>query len=269
MVILGYSSAVLMGFVLGLIGGGGSILTVPIFVYLFGIEAVDATFYSLFVVGVSALAGVAPYRRRGLVDFRTGFTFIFPAIGGVALSRRLILPSIPDHFSFLELSVSKDALVLVAFASVMIAAAGSMIWNGTSEKPRNRSAPRPFLAILTGFGVGSVTGFVGAGGGFLIVPALITALKIPVQKAIGTSLLIIALNSLFGFSSDWASGYHVDWVVVVPFAAIALVGIQFGSSMNRHLSPKALKPAFGWFVLVIGGLILAQQLAKFAANTGG
>lgn len=258
----GYAGAALMGLTLGLIGGGGSILTVPILVYLFKIGGASATFHSLLVVGVCALVGMLPYARRGLVQFRTALIFLVPAMMGVAFSRRLVLPSIPSNFSVAGLDVSKDILVLVSFALVMIIAAASMILKRQVGHPDGKHLLR---TAGNGLGVGALTGFVGAGGGFLIVPALVNGVRIPMEKAVGTSLLIIGINSLFGFLGDFASGMPVAWSVMVPVTAIALLGIVVGTRLNAFISPQKLKTGFGWFVLVVGTLILLKQMMELSS----
>ncbi len=259
--ILGFLGAAIMGLTLGLIGGGGSILAVPILVYLFGIPGAQATYYSLFVVGLCAAVGSVPYAKRGLVQLGTGLLFFFPSVAGVMISRRLLLPSIPPQLSVAGVSLTKDALILGAFAVVMLAAAISMLRKKPPKAEADTEAS-PFKTGVGGIAVGVVTGFVGAGGGFLIVPALVNGLSLPMEKAIGTSLLVIALNSLSGFAGDWLSGMPADWPLILPFSAAALVGIAAGTSLNRRVPAARLKPAFGWFVLILGTAMIVKQVLE-------
>lgn len=261
--IWGNLSAILMGTVLGLIGGGGSILTVPILVYFFQFPGTAATYHSLFIVGVCAAIGVIPFSRRGLVRIRTALIFLLPAILGVRAARRWILPAIPNQLSLFSIDLSKDLLILVAFAIVMVIASVAMI-HGNSNREQTLPIPdqrdvRIHTGIL-GLGVGLLTGFVGAGGGFLIVPSLVHGLRLPIESAVGTSLLIIALNSLSGFLGDWLQGVPVHWKLILPFTTLAMGGIFLGTYLNRAIPATQLKRGFGWFVLVVGTFMLGQQI---------
>lgn len=249
---LGYFGAATMGLTLGLIGGGGSILTVPILAYLFKIPAAAATYYSLFIVGVCAAFGVIPFAKRKLVEVRTSLLFFLPALIGVLFSRRFILPRLPE---------SKDAIILSAFAIVMLAASWSMIRKKTPAESK-LAKQRSKRIALSGMGVGLVTGFVGAGGGFLIVPALVSGVGISMEKAIGTSLLIIALNSLSGFVVDLIAGMSVEWNLILPFLGVSLIGIFAGTYLNRFVSSSKLKTGFGWFVLTLGSIMIIKQISE-------
>lgn len=254
----GYAGALVMGVILGLIGGGGSILSVPLLVYCFGIPGAAATYHSLVIVGAAALAGVIPYARKRQVDVATGLTFFAPALAGVLLSRRIILPGIPEEMTVLGMALTKDTLILSTFAVVMLLAAISMI-RGRAPA-RVSGPPRRFAALLSGGVIGCVTGFVGAGGGFLIVPTLVIGLQLPMERAVGTSLLIIGLNSLSGFLGDWLSGLAVNWSLVVPLLVLALAGVGIGAWIGRFVPGAKLKVAFGWFVLIVGTWLLASQI---------
>lgn len=261
--LIGYMAAVLMGATLGLIGGGGSILTVPILVYLLGVDPVRATGYSLFVVGLTALVGVVRYVRAGLVDYRSVLVFGLPALVGVYTVRRVVVPSLPEEIwrtgAFV---VTRGLLVMLVFAIVMIVAAGSMIVSRRADPPpdrmgTHRAAP---LAMLEGIVVGSVTGFVGAGGGFLIVPALVFFMGLPVRKAIGTSLLVITINSLVGFTGDLQTSSGTRWALLGIFSTLSVVGILAGVELNHRVPAQRLRPIFGWFVLAMGVAILLKEL---------
>ena len=259
---LGYVAAVCIGLALGIMGGGGSILTVPALVYLMGVSPVLSTAYSLFIVGSTALVGAAGYLRRGLVALPTALVFLLPSLVAVFLTRRVLVPAIPVRlFTAGALVVTKDLLVLVAFAGLMVAAAASMIRPSGPEAAAAPAAP-PNYPLVLGIGavVGTLTGFVGAGGGFLIIPALVLGARLPMRQAVGTSLAIIALNSLIGFTGDLSAGRLIDWPFLLGFLAFALGGIVLGSYLARFIPGSRLKPAFGWFTLAMGAFILTKEL---------
>lgn len=261
MVIAGYFASTLIGISLGLIGGGGSILTVPVLVYLFGIDAVIATTYSLFVVGTTSVAGSVSYFKKGLVDLKTALVFGIPSIASVFITRTYIVPSIPNHIATIgSFSLTKSILLMLLFAILMLLASYSMIKKGkniTRELRQEKQFNYP-LIIIEGFLVGMLTGFIGAGGGFLIIPALVNLLKMPMKTAIGTSLVIIAINSLMGFLFS-LSRYSIQWSFLLRITAIAVVGIIIGSYISTKIDGKKLKPAFGWFVLAMGVYIILKE----------
>jgi uncharacterized membrane protein YfcA len=263
---IGYFAAIFIGLSLGIMGGGGSILTVPVLVYLMGVSPVLSTAYSLFVVGSTSLVGASGYFRRGLVSLRTAVVFLLPSLLAVFLVRKKLLPAIPHElFAIGRLVFTKDLLVLVAFAGLMVLAAVSMISSQqveeiiTEELPHKRQFNYP-LILFIGLVVGTLTGFVGAGGGFLIIPALVLGARLPMKLAVGTSLAIIALNSLIGFTGDLSAGTAIAWPFLLGFLAFALGGIVLGSYLARFIPGARLKPAFGWFTLAMGTFILAKEL---------
>jgi len=260
----GYFAAIIMGVTLGLLGGGGSILTVPILVYLFHVSATDASAYSLFVVGATALAGAASYGYRHLVDWKTGTIFAIPSLIGAYSARRWLVPMLPDPiFSNGNFVITKDILILVAFAVLMVLAALSMIrprrLTANHAHPMN-SVYRWFLTTVEGLGVGLVTGFVGAGGGFLVIPALVVLGNLPMRLAVGTSLFVIAIKSLTGFIGDVESQLMINWQLLIPFTLLAFVGNFVGVQTSRYVPETGLKKAFGWFVLFMGMWILYKEL---------
>lgn len=260
MEILGYIGALLIGVVLGLIGGGGSILTVPVFVYIFAINPVTATAYSLFVVGVSALVGALQNIRKGLVDFKTAIVFAIPAFIAVYITRRFIVPAIPETlFELGEHTITKDIAIMVFFALIMLVAAYSMIFNKRPEPEAGAAIQYNYpLIVVEGFVIGILTGIVGAGGGFLIIPALVLLAKLPMKMAVATSLLIIAIKSLIGFIGD-VETMAMDWNFLLVFTLLSVFGIFVGVWLNRFIDGKKLKKAFGWFVLVMAIYILAKE----------
>ena len=259
----GYIAAIFMGLSLGLIGGGGSILTVPILVYLFAINPVLATAYSLFVVGLTALVGGLFYLRKGAVDLKTGFIFAVPSFIGVYLTRAFVVPNLPDPvFSFASFTVSKSLLIMLVFAVLMVVASLSMI-RTKETKPSKKAlslSQRVALISLEGFVVGGVTGFVGAGGGFLIIPALVILVGMPMRIAVGTSLFIIAAKSLIGFLGDIQQHIQVNWQLLLTISGIAIAGLILGLFLSKRVSEKSLKKVFGFFVLAMGTFILIDQI---------
>jgi uncharacterized membrane protein YfcA len=260
--IFGFVGAVFMGLTLGLIGGGGSILTVPILVYLFSVDAVLATAYSLFIVGFTSLIGSFSHMKLGNVHWRTAIVFGIPSIISVFLTRLYLVPAIPNpivHLGTVEISKSMGLLLL--FAVIMLLASYSMI-KKTKNKAEEASGEVAFnypLILLEGTIVGVVTGLVGAGGGFLIIPALVLLAKLPMKQAVGTSLVIIAAKSLIGFMGDMKGDEVIDWNFLGLFSLLAIAGIITGSLLSKRIPGDKLKPAFGWFVLVMGLYIIVKE----------
>lgn len=265
MELFGYLASIFMGLSLGLIGGGGSILTVPILVYLFGTNPITATAYSLFIVGSTALVGGFFYLKKGEVDLKTGFIFAVPSFIGVYLTRAYVVPALPDPvFSMGAVVFSKPLLIMLVFAILMLAASVSMIKTNKSEAKKTELSPATkFLLIgLEGFVVGGVTGFVGAGGGFLIIPALVVLVGMPMKLAVGTSLFIIAAKSLIGFTGDLQQHAEIEWSLITTITGIAIVGLFIGMYLSKKVSEKGLKKGFGYFVLLMGTFILLDQINK-------
>lgn len=260
---LGYFVALIMGLSLGLIGGGGSILTVPILVYLFAQDPLLATTGSLFVVGSTALVGAMTSARKKMIDFKTVFLFAVPSFAGVFVAKDFILPNLPEViYSQHGITLTKALFVMAAFSILMVLASRAMIQSGSVLVAENVEKPAGLLQIgWNGFLVGITTGFVGAGGGFLIIPALVILLKLPMKLAVGTSLAIIAANSLFGFAIS-AHSQPLDWKVLVIITAIGAAGIFVGQALSASINEKALKKGFGYFVLLVGSLVLIDQLMK-------
>lgn len=259
--LVGYFAAALIGISLGLIGGGGSILTVPVLVYLFSIEPTLATAYSLFIVGSTALVGGVRSALSKMVDFRTAIVFAIPSFISVYLTRRYLIPVIPDKLGAIAgFLVTKDMAIMVFFALIMLVAAFGMIRENridTTEGPVQYNYP---MIVLEGIVVGMLTGIVGAGGGFLIIPALVLFAKLPMKKAVGTSLIIIAVKSLVGFLGDIGSGTAIDYSFLIVISMIAIAGIFMGIYLSKFIPGKKLKVAFGWFVLVMGAYIIINEI---------
>ncbi|MGB2088019.1 MAG: sulfite exporter TauE/SafE family protein [Psychroflexus salarius] len=261
--VLGYIGALIIGLVLGLIGGGGSILTVPVLVYLLSEDPVIATAYSLFVVGVSSLVGAFRNMQKRLVDFRTAIVFAIPAFIAVYVTRKFLIPFIPDElFSVAGFLITKDIAIMLFFAVIMILASYSMIKSKAKAVDESQTIQYNYpLIIIEGFVVGTLTGIVGAGGGFLIIPALVILAKLPMKKAVATSLLIIAIKSLIGFIGD-VQNLEIEWNFLISFTALSVVGIFIGIWLNKFIDGKKLKKGFGWFVLVMGVYIIFKEFTK-------
>lgn len=267
MEIAGYLGVIGAGVTLGLIGGGGSILIMPILLYLFYIEPVMATTYSLFIVGLASIVGVLQYFRSKQVDFSLGLTFLLPSSVGVLSSRLLILPNLPaEVLAIGDLKIGKDLFILLVFASMMLSVSISMIRRKKPVNVGSLAAVVPAHArgrfALRSFGIGLLTGFVGAGGGFLIVPALVILAKTPIKTAVGTSLFIISVNSLIGFLGDAGKFGVLDWNFLLIVAFLMSVGILLGKYLSRFVPSQKLEPAFGWFVLIVGLFMLIKQFAS-------
>ena len=265
MEIIGYIASVFIGVSLGLIGGGGSILTVPVLVYLFGESAELSTAYSLFIVGTTALVGGIRNATMGNVNYKTAVVFTIPAFIAVYLTRAYLVPAIPqDIFTVGTFTLTKDIAIMVFFALVMLAASVSMIRNKREEKEEEGETEPVFnvpALIAEGAVVGVLTGIVGAGGGFLIIPALVLFAKLPMKKAVGTSLLIIAAKSLIGFIGDvQRPDLIIDWTLLLTVTAIAVAGIFVGIYATNFIDGKKLKKGFGWFVLVMAVYIILKQI---------
>jgi uncharacterized membrane protein YfcA len=259
---IGYFTSILIGVALGLIGGGGSILTVPVLVYLFAIEPVLATAYSLFIVGLTSAVGTVGYFKKGLVNIKTAIVFGIPSIIAVFTTRALIVPAIPKEvFSIGEFIVTKNLLMMLLFAVIMIGASYSMIKKDKKiidEKFEEQKFNYP-LILIEGAIVGVITGLVGAGGGFLIIPALVVLSKLPMKEAVGTSLVIIAAKSLIGFFGEGGEN-GINWQFLLTISAFAIVGIFIGTALSKKVNGDKLKPAFGWFVLVMGIYIITKEV---------
>jgi len=264
---LGYPASLAMGLALGLTGGGGSILTVPILVYLFGIGAMQATTYSLGLVGLVALWGAWGAYRNGDLHLRRALSFGIPGVLGVLTARRVFLPLLPQSLSVLGLTITQNSLLLIAFSLLMLLASVSMIRssrevNTLDTIDQGERVVSSLALFLSGLGTGLLAGFVGAGGGFLIVPALVNLGKLDMRQAIGTSLFVIALQSLLGVLGDFSALSQTNLALFASIAALAIIGMTIGTRFRKHISQAKLKFGFGVFVLLMGSLILFHEFRK-------
>lgn len=263
MFILGHIAAIIIGISLGLIGSGGSILTVPVLVYLIGMKPVDATGYSLFIVGLTALAGCVSHATKKNLNYRNAILFGIPSIAGVYIARRHIVPALPDTIISIEsFLITKNIFIMLLFSVLMIISSRSMIKGGKiSESEDQQDIKRStLLLMLNGMAVGIVTGFVGVGGGFLIIPALVNFAKMPMKKAIGTSLFIIAINAFIGFGVQLKISAEIDWKFLFFFSLFSISGVFAGNYISQFIPGQKLKPIFGWFILVMGISIIVREL---------
>lgn len=259
MEILGYLCSVFIGIILGLLGGGGSILAIPILVYLFHVDAVRASAYSLFIVGVTSFIGAIPKYKDHLVNVQTGILFGIPSIVAIFATRKWIVPAIPGVILQTgDFVLSKRVLILGVFAFLMIIASVSLI-RGRQEIQKEDDEWRLPLLIAEGVLIGFLTGLVGAGGGFLIIPALVWLTGLPFKTAVGTSLFIIAINALLGFAGDLLN-YEMEWRFLLAVTGLAVVGIFIGHKLQRRIPALQLRKWFGWFILITGIWILYQEI---------
>ena len=257
-------SALLIGFNIGLLGGGGSILAVPVFVYLMQIDPHTATSYSLFVVGICSILATLQNLNKGLIQYKVGLVFAIPLFVVIFSVRKFLIPTLPDVlYKGANITIDLGTALMVLFALVMLATSISMII-GRKEKPITPENEKKYrknyvLLILQGMAVGLITGLVGAGGGVLIIPALVILARLPMKNSIATSLLIISFNSLIGFTGDIGT-VNIDWSFLLIFSTIALIGVIIGLYVNTKIANAQLRKIFGYFVLVMGILILVKEM---------
>ena len=261
---IGYTASVFIGLSLGLIGGGGSILTVPILVYFFAIDPVLATTYSLFVVGLTSSAGAISHYKKGNVNLKIAFLFGIPSLIAVFIMRKWVMPPMPHHLIYIgRYELTKSGLLMLVFALLMLAASFSMIRKLWGEDQIEKENQINYLKlILQGIVVGAITGFVGVGGGFLIIPSLVLFARLPMKKAVGTSLMVMTISSLLGVMGDISRHVPINYSFLLVFTAFAVIGIIAGSYLTKYINNSKLKPAFGWFVLLMGVFVLAITLTK-------
>lgn len=251
MIALTVALAVLVGVSLGLLGGGGSILTVPLLAYVAGMDAKQAIATSLLVVGATSAVGAVSHARAGRVQWRTGLIFGAAGMAG-AYGGGLLGHFIPG------------SVLLLGFAAMMIATAIAMLRGRKDADPSKQAKRIPVAKVIAeGLVVGLVTGLVGAGGGFLVVPALALLGGLPMPIAVGTSLVVIAMKSFAGLAG-YLSSVQIDWTVAGMVTAAAVAGGLIGARLSAKVNPDALRKAFGWFVLAMSSVILAEELHLWA-----
>ena len=259
--VIGYILAVFVGMTLGMLGSGGSILSVPILVYVMGIEPSLATAYSLFVIGTTSLVGGIHKAKQRLVDFYKVILFGIPAVISVFVTRKMLVPKIPNIiFSTEYFTLTKSILIMVVFAFLMIFASVRMIKPLKEKIVTHNEKLNYYKIVVLGICIGLISGFVGAGGGFLIVPTLLFFAKTPMKMAVGTSLFIVAAQSLIGFTGDIMSEQIIDWELLRFFTLASILGIFIGNFISKKVEDEKLKTSFGWFVLSMGIYIIIREL---------
>jgi len=256
---LGFLLALCIGVSLGLMGSGGSILTVPVFVYILQVEPSLSTTYSLFAIGVAAAIGSIRNYRLKLIAYQKIIDFGIPSIILVFLTRQFILPLIPKVFFIGPWVIHQNTILMVFFSLVMLLSALKMIQPSEKRTAVNDRKPSRYTTILQGAGVGLITGIVGAGGGFLIIPALIGFYKMPMHRAVGTSLAIICINSFFGMAGDIEKIPLFDWKILAPYTVLLLLGMFLGFYISRYFNGQQLKRSLGYLILGIAIFIFLKE----------
>ncbi|AEE25385.1 protein of unknown function DUF81 (plasmid) [Glaciecola sp. 4H-3-7+YE-5] len=268
MEIIGYLAAVLIGIVLGVLGGGGSILTVPILVYLMSVPAVTATGYSLLIVGATAAYGAITYFKQGVIDVKASVLFAIPSLISVYYTRTYLMSAIPENISLGALSINKNVAIMVFFALLMLMSATMMLRKAykkvpaatSSSTPDNASSHNVLLIAFWAAVVGIITGILGAGGGFIIIPALVFLMGMSMKQAVAASLFIIALNSLFGFVGDLQAGIELDFQLLGLMLIATFIGISISSKIAGKLDGQTLQKLFAFFILAIAIFIIVNEV---------
>ncbi|MES1216461.1 MAG: sulfite exporter TauE/SafE family protein [Bacteroidota bacterium] len=255
------AASLTIGLSLGLIGAGGSILTIPVFVYILEKDPVSSSIYSMFIVGLSSMIGSIKSMISGLIDFKVAILFGIPSVIGVLIARKLLFPSIPMQLASIgSFVLSKEILLMLCLSVLMFLAGIKMLRSPNYNEPAigTGKVVNTGLLLTRGLLVGIITGLLGIGGGFLIVPALYLYSKLPMKMAIGTALLLITLNSLISFLTSYTS-IPIDWVLLIKFSLGSILGILIGTKLSEKISGNYLKKMIGWFVLTISFYIVYKQ----------
>ncbi|MFY7788101.1 MAG: sulfite exporter TauE/SafE family protein [Thermoflexibacteraceae bacterium] len=256
-----YVLAIVIGIFFGLLGGSGSLLTLPILVYVANLSPTIATTYSLFTVGVTSLVGLWSYYRRGLVHLPSAIPFALPSFIGVFTVRKFLYPILPDYLvSIGNFSLYKPTAIMLLFNILMFLAAISMVISTKNDEWLQKNKLYRYRVWFGGLMVGVLTSLVGAGGSFLIIPALVFLVRVPMKLAIGTSLLIVCLNSFIGFSSDWWNGTPIDWYFLGLFSSMSAIGIFVGVYLNNTFSGVRLRKVFGYVLVCMSFAILMKEV---------
>ena len=257
--IIGYVCAIFIGIILGLIGSGGSILTIPVLVYILGVETILATTYSLFIIGITAFFGAVKNIKNRTVNLRVGLIFAFPSLISIYLTRRFIISSLPEKINITEsFFYYKEELIMLFFATIMLFSSFYML---KKRKVRSINKEIKYLYItLEGLIIGLISGLIGVGGGFLIIPALVFIGGLSMKIAIGTSLIIITLKSFIGIIGDLYTPIKMNYFFLLKFSFFSLVGMSLGLCISKFMSEEKLKKIFGFFVLFISVFIFIKEL---------
>ena len=263
--IIGYTSAIIVGLLVALVGAGGSILTVPILVYLLGVAPVAATGYSLLIIGITSFASTFGYVFRKLINYKIVLSFGIPSIIAVYSTRKYLLPIIPDEiFEYHNFLITKDTGLMFLLGILIMTSAFSMISVKKSYKPEIAKPTVPTfqysrMILIEGLIIGILTGLVGTGGGFMIIPALVILCKLPMKEAVGSALMIAACKSSIGFLGEIGNNPNIDYQMIGIFTALAMIGIVIGSFISNKVSGYRLRSSFGYFLLIIAFFILIRE----------
>ena len=256
--LVGYLGALLMGLSLGMVGGGGSIIALPILLYLFHIHPELAIVYSLFIVGSTSVFASANHIKQKNFDVKVAIKFGLASVIAVAFMRFLVMPNIPATIITIgNIVIKKSIVLLMIFSVLMLIVSIKMITGHQSNIVQNSHSSN---LVFNGISVGILTGLIGAGGGFLIVPSLVNKAGLTMKKAIGTSLIIIGINSLIGFVISLIHHPKIDWFLLITFLAVSFAGTVIGTQLSKKIPGEKLKPIFGWFVLLTGIYIIIKEL---------
>lgn len=262
MEIIGYLILVLSGITLALIGGGGSLLSTPVMIYFFQMDAAQSTTYALFVVAIGSAYGAFTYTKKRYIDIRLAIEFALPCFVSIFLVRSYGITSVPTSFDFLGLKWTRDIAIMLPFAIVMgISAVKALQKKTTSQSPKT---PSKWMAMIQGFFVGALTGFVGVGGGFLITPILHFMMGLDFKKAVGTSLFVLTLNSSFGFAVDVARGAHVSYTLLLTLASASVLGLIIGFAISNRVKESKVKTVFSYALALVAVSIFADYARHFA-----
>jgi uncharacterized protein len=259
MELVGYLALIGIGVVLSLMGGGGSLLSVPILVYLFSLDIVTASSYSLFIVGTTSLLGAWLKQKEQRVDLRSGMMFSASSVVAIFLARKWILPWIPEELlSLNSILITKRALILTIFALLAITSSLIILLRPTWHSVDQGKQRLKFL-LPVGFTTGMLVGLVGVGGGFLILPSLIIFARLPFKIAVGTTLLVIGFNSLLGFLGD-VMNYPIHWLFLLIITGLATLGMWLGNVCGEKIPVNYLRVTFGWIMLIVAIGIIVKEV---------
>lgn len=263
MELFGYASLIGVGVLLGMMGSGGSILSVPILVYLFSLDVVVASSYALFTVGTTSLIGTVLKHRDRVVDLSTVLQFGLPSLLATFCTRKWIVCNLPDVlFMYGSVPITRRAILLSVFAMVIMISSTMVIRGSQSGARESAASPNPLALILGGLGVGVLSGLAGIGGGFLILPTIVLFAGLRFTAAVGSALPIIAMNSLVGFVGGLSS-HSVDWIFLISISTLAAFGIFLGDIFTSRFSPHILKRVFGWSAFLLGVWIMLEEWSNF------
>ena len=264
MEIIGYILTFLVGLTLGIMGSGGSILIIPTLIYFFKIETLQATTYSLFLIGITALLGSITKIKSNLVDFKLVLWFGLPSLFSMFLTRNVVISYLPKNISIpIVGNLSQNVYLISAFALIMFLAGYSMITNKQDEciECGEKLKENKSLLIVQGLVIGLISGIFGAGGGFLIIPGLVIFGKTPMKNAVATSLFLVAINSIIGFFSSLNQLHYLNYRLLIILSLLSIVGIFIGNKISKQIRTEQLKPYFGYFILIISIFILIKEFS--------